>query len=240
MVGDRLVQPARRHLMYFGVMAMASQLTARVWLTGLPRQRRRQSSCLPGLPAPVAGLASSSLLPTRASSGAARRSAARPVRGAAGDGGPGRPAHLYPAVRLAAHAALEILAALVVYLRVTFASRRANEFWVAFGILACSRVLIGAQSWRRQPYRPRRNLARAFGPSGAAGAGALAGRLVQVFAGALRSAEAGRSTLESRIQEAALTKSSANFPARRTAPSRHREGASASPPTCTTTSAPSC
>jgi two-component system, NarL family, sensor histidine kinase UhpB len=97
---------------------------------------------------------------------------------------------------------LEVLAAMVVYLRVAWRKQR-SEFWVMgaslvlLGLLLALEVLLsgGAGSiWRGHVLRyalPMLVLVVSF-------------RLVQMFARTLRAAEAGRTTLESRVREATL------------------------------------
>jgi two-component system, NarL family, sensor histidine kinase UhpB len=97
---------------------------------------------------------------------------------------------------------LEVLAAMVVYLRVAWGKQR-SEFWVMgaslvlLGLLLALEVVLtgGAGSiWRGHVLRyalPMLVLVVSF-------------RLVQVFARTLRAAEAGRTTLESRVREATL------------------------------------
>jgi len=96
----------------------------------------------------------------------------------------------------------EVIAAMAVYLRVAWSKQR-SDFWVMgatlvlLGLLLALEILLysGAGSiWRGHVLRyalPMLVLVVSF-------------RLVQVFARALRAAEAGRVTLESRVQEATL------------------------------------
>ena len=206
MVGVGWLNRRASYLMYFGVLAIGwAVLTSRIWLAELPFANATAEFlvCL-GL-APVAGLAIVFLLRY----GGVKR---RPLDFAllaqcvllplsvaiAG------PENLNAAVRVwYAVLVVEIGAAMVVYLRVSFRRRRA-EFWVMGSILVVLALLLGAEAmhalgdpavlWRGHAVRfalPVLVLVVSF-------------RLVQLFAHALRAAEAGRSTLESRIQEAAL------------------------------------
>ena len=114
------------------------------------------------------------------------------------------PANLYAAMTVWYWVlGLEVLAAMVVYLRVSLghASARNSGSWArsscSLGLLLALEVALhlrGGSIWRGHVLRfalPLLVLVVSF-------------RLVQVFARALRAAEAGRTTLESRVQEATL------------------------------------
>jgi signal transduction histidine kinase len=192
-------------LMVFGLMAIAwAVLTARVWLNELP-VANAAAEFLVGLGlAPVGGLAVAFLL---------RYAGLRwrkldllllaqcvllPVSLALAG-----PAELH-AVTMVWYGVLgiELLVAMAAYLRITWGSQR-PDFWVMGAILVFLVLLLvlewvldqrSGAVWHGRVLRyalPILVLLVSF-------------RLVQVFARALRAAEAGRMTLESRVQEAAL------------------------------------
>ncbi len=205
MIGVGWFNRRASYLMYFGTLAIGwAVLTARMWWNDLPVANGTAEwlVCL-GF-APVVGLAVVFLLRYA-------RVKRRPIDivliaqcvvlplslvlvG---------PEHLYTAITVwYAVLGLEVLAAMAAYLKITWGNQR-SEFWVMGAILVVLGLLlllelvltdrVGA-IWRGHVFRyalPLLVLVVSF-------------RLVQVFARALRAAEAGRSTLESRIQEAAL------------------------------------
>ena len=206
MIGVGWFNRRASYLMYFGVLAIGwAVLTTRIWLAELPFANATVEflACL-GL-APVAGLAIVFLLRY---AGVKRRPldiallaqcVLLPLSVAIAGAD-----NLYAVVRVwYALLVLEILAAMAVYLHVSWRTRRA-DFWVMSAILVLLALLLAIELlqargdptalWRGHALRfalPVLVLVVSF-------------RLVQHFARALRSAEAGRSTLESRIQEAAL------------------------------------
>ncbi|HMN74781.1 MAG TPA: ATP-binding protein [Burkholderiaceae bacterium] len=203
MIGVGWFNRRASYLMYFGTMSIIwSLLTARIWLADPPLSNRAAEFAVTLGFAPIVGFAIVFLLRYA-------RIKRRPLDIALiaqcfvmplslAVLGPDR---LYAGVTFWYWMlGLELLGATVVYLRVSWASQR-NEFWVMSAILvlfACMVVLEAVQHaagggiWRGHALRfafPVFVLVVSF-------------RLVQVFARALRAAEAGRSTLEARIQEA--------------------------------------
>ncbi len=193
------------YLLYLGLLAIGwAVLSARIWVSDLPVSSGTAEFliCL-GL-APLVGLAVVFLIRYA-------RVKRRPVDllllaqcvllpvslAMAG------PANLYAAITVWYWVlGFEVLAAMAVYLRVAWSKQR-SDFWVMsanlvlLGLLLALEVVLysGAGSiWRGHVLRyalPILVLVVSF-------------RLVQVFARALRAAEAGRMTLESRVQEATL------------------------------------
>ena len=206
MIGVGWFNRRASYLMYFGVMAVSwAVLTARIWATELPFANPTVEFLVCLGFAPVAGLAIVFLLRY---AGIKRRRidllllgqcVAMPLTVALA--GPDR---LYPAVSAwYAILLLEVGVALAVYLRATWRSRRA-DFWVMSGILVLLALLAGLEvlAWRADPGAVwRGHTVRLALPVLVL---VVSFRLVQHFAQALRAAEAGRSTLEARIQEAAL------------------------------------
>jgi two-component system, NarL family, sensor histidine kinase UhpB len=206
MVGVGWFNRRASYLMYFGVLAMAwAALTARIWLAELPFSNAAAEFLVSLGFAPVAGLAIVFLMRY---AGVKRRRidllllaqcGLQPLTLAMVG-----PDHLFVAAQAwYAVLMLEITVAVAVYLRVSFRTRRA-EFWVMTGILALVATMFAGELvlhlgepnaiWRGHALRfalPLLVFVVSF-------------RLVQVFARALRAAEAGRTTLETRIQEAAL------------------------------------
>ncbi len=205
MIGVGWFNRRASYLMYFGTMSIVwSALTARIWLADLPLSNRAAEFAVTVGFAPIVGLAIVFLLRYA-------RVKRRPLDIALIAQcfamplslallGPER---LYAGVTFWYWVlGLELLGATVVYLRVSWANQRA-EFWVMSAILvllACLVLLEEVQHlatggiWHGHALRfafPVFVLVVSF-------------RLVQVFASALRAAEAGRSTLEARIQEATL------------------------------------
>lgn len=205
MIGVGWFNRRASYLMYFGTMAIVwSMLTARIWLADLPFSNRVAELAVTFGFAPIVGLAIVFLLRYA-------RVKRRPLDIALVAQcfamplslallGPDR---LYAGVTFWYWVlGLELLGATVVYLRVSWASQR-TEFWVMSAILvllACMVLLEEAKHvatgalWHGHALRfafPVFVLVVSF-------------RLVQVFARALREAEAGRSTLEARIREATL------------------------------------
>jgi len=206
MIGVGWFNRRASYLMYFGVLAIGwAVLTARVWLGELPFANATAEYLVSLGLAPVAGLTIVFLLRY---AGVKRRPldvallaqcVLLPLSVAIAG-----PDNLNLAVRIwYVVLVIEILVAMVVYLYVTFRTRRA-EFWVMGAILVVLALLLAAELlhalshptalWRGYALRfalPVLVLVVSF-------------RLVQLFARALRAAEAGRSTLENRIQEATL------------------------------------
>ncbi len=193
------------YLMYFGMLAIGwAALTARIWLNELPvsNDTAEWLVCL-GF-APVVGLAIVFLLRYA-------RVKRRPIDLLllaqcvllpislliAG------PAYRYTAVTVWYWVlGLELLAAMAAYLRVTWRHQRA-EFWVmgAILVLLAMLLLLEAALNQRSGAVSRGYVLRYALPMLVL---VVSFRLVQMFARALRAAEAGRSTLEARIQEATL------------------------------------
>ena len=203
MIGVGWFNRRASYLMYFGTMSIIwSLLTARIWLTDLPISNRAAEFAVTLGFAPIAGFAIVFLLRYA-------RVKRRPIDFALIAQcfvmplslallGPER---LYAGVAFWYWVlGLELLGATAVYLRVSWSDQR-TEFWVMSAILVllvCMVVFEAVQHaatggiWRGHALRfafPVLVLVISF-------------RLVQVFASALRAAEAGRSTLEVRIQEA--------------------------------------
>ena len=205
MIGVGWFNRRASYLMYFGTLAIGwAVLTARIWASELPVSNGTAEFLVSLGFAPLAGLAIVFLL--RYARVKQRRidllllaqCVLLPLSlSLAG------PQNLYACVTfwywlLGA----EVLVAMVVYLRVSWGRQR-SEFWVMSAILIVLALLLlaevalqlrGSAIWHGHALRfalPMLVLVVSF-------------RLVQTFARALRAAEAGRSTLESRIQEAAL------------------------------------
>ena len=205
MIGVGWFNRGTSYLIYFGLLAMAwAALTARVWLTELPVSNATAEFLVALGLAPTAGLAVVFLLRY---AGVKRRRLdllllAQCVLLPASLALAG-PARLH-AVTMVWYGVLgiELLVAMAVYLRVSWRRQRA-EFWVMASILALLALLLWLEAaiddrsglpWHGHVLRyalPMAVLLVSF-------------RLVQVFARALRAAEAGRMTLESRVQEATL------------------------------------
>jgi len=205
MIGVGWFNRRASYLMYFGLLAIGwSALTARVWMSEWPVANGTAEFLVTIGFAPVVGLVVVFLLRYA-------RVKRRPIDllllaqcvllpvslVLAG------PAHLYTAITVWYWVlGIEVLVAMVAYLRITWRNQR-SEFWVMGAILVLLGLLLVAELalsggsgsvWRGHVLRyalPLLVLVVSF-------------RLVQVFARALRAAEAGRSTLESRIQEATL------------------------------------
>jgi two-component system, NarL family, sensor histidine kinase UhpB len=205
MIGVGWFNRRASYLMYFGLLAIAwALLSARVWLNELPVSNGAAEFLVALGLAPTVGLAVVFLMRYARLK---RRTldllllaqcALLPISLAIAG-----PAHLY-AASIVWYWVLgaEALVAMAAYLRIAWRSQR-SEFWVMAAILAL--LALFALLERLQDYR-----------SGAVWHGhmlrfalpmlvlVVSFRLVQVFARALRAAEAGRLTLESRVQEAAL------------------------------------
>lgn len=205
MIGVGWFNRRASYLMYFGTMAIVwSMLTARIWLADLPLSNRAAEFAVTFGFAPIVGLAIVFLLRYA-------RVKRRPLDIALIAQcfvmplslallGPDR---LYAGVIFWYWVlGFELLGATAVYLRVSWANQRA-EFWVMSAILVLLACMVLLEEvlhlatggiWHGHALRfafPVLVLVVSF-------------RLVQVFARALRAAEAGRSTLEARIQEATL------------------------------------
>ena len=205
MIGVGWFNRRASYLMYFGTMAIVwAALSTRIWLTGLPMSNQTVELAITFGFAPIVGLAIVFLLRYA-------RVKRRPLDVALIAQcfvmpvslallGPQR---LYAGVTFWYWVlGIELVGALAVYLRVSWANQRA-EFWVMSLILVLLAGLVLLETaahlasggiWRGHALRfafPIFVLVVSF-------------RLVQVFARALRAAEAGRTTLEARIQEATL------------------------------------
>ncbi len=205
MIGVGWFNRRASYLMYFGTMAIVwAVLTARIWLSDVPLSNGAAEYAITLGFAPIVGLAIVFLLRYA-------RVKRRPIDVALiaqcfvmplslAALGPDR---LYAGVTFWYWVlGLELLAATAVYLRVSWSHQR-TEFWVmsaillllaGFALLEEMQHLSSGGIWRGHTVRfafPVLVLVVSF-------------RLVQVFARALRAAEAGRSTLEARIQEATL------------------------------------
>ena len=203
MIGVGWFNRGASYLMYFGTLAIVwAMLTARLWLNDLPVFNETAELLVSLGFAPVVGLLIVFLL--RYARVKRRRidlmllaqCVLLPVSLLLAG-----PQHLYAAVTVWYWVlGLEVVAAMLTYLRVSW-SRRRSEFWVMSAILALLGLLLALEValhlqsgsiWRGHVLRfalPVLVLVVSF-------------RLVQVFARALRVAEAGRTTLEARIQEA--------------------------------------
>ena len=193
------------HVMYFGALAVAwSALTARVWIVDAPWSNATVEFLVGLGVAPVAGLTVVFLLRYAGLKHRAldlallAQCAVLPLSVVLAGAG-----RFNGALRLwFALLGLQMAAAFAVYLHASWRQRR-TEAWVMGGMLALLALLAGIEwalhradalsVWRGYTVRfalPALMLVVSF-------------RLVQVFARALRTAEAGRSSLEARIQEAA-------------------------------------
>jgi two-component system, NarL family, sensor histidine kinase UhpB len=206
MVGVGWFNRRASHLMYFGALAIVwAAFTARVWLAAPPLANAAVEFLASLGLAPAAGLAIVFLLRY---AGLKRRPldlallaqcVVLPLTVALAG-----PERLNAALRVwFVLLGLQIVAAFAVYLRVSWRERR-TEFWVMSAIVTLLALLAGME-WlqhRADPLSVWRGHALRFALP--AVMLVISFRLVQVFARALRAAEAGRSSLETRIQEAAL------------------------------------
>ena len=205
MIGVGWFNRRASYLMYFGTMAIVwAVLSTRIWLPGLPISNQAAEFAITFGFAPIAGLAIVFLLRYA-------RVKRRPLDIALivqcfvmplslALLGPER---LYAGVTFWYWVlGLELAAAVAVYLRVSWASQRA-EFWVMGAILV---LLAGMALLEAVAHAARGGIWHGHALRFAFPVFVLivSFRLVQVFARALRAAEAGRTTLEARIQEATL------------------------------------
>ncbi|MCB2020163.1 MAG: sensor histidine kinase [Burkholderiaceae bacterium] len=205
MIGVGWFNRRASYLMYFGTMAITwAVLTARIWLADVPLSNGTTEFAITLGFAPIVGLAIVFLLRyahvKRRPLDVALIAQCFVMPLSLALLGPDR---LYAGVTFWYWVlGIELLAATVVYLRVSWAHQR-TEFWVmsaillllaGFALLEEVQHMASGGIWRGHAVRfafPVLVLVVSF-------------RLVQVFARALRAAEAGRSTLEARIQEATL------------------------------------
>jgi len=205
MIGVAWFNRRASYLMYLGLLAIAwAVLTARVWLNELPVPNGT-TELLIGLGlAPTVGLAvvfllryarlKLPMLDLLLLAQCVLLPASLVLAG---------PAHLYVATIVWYWVlGLEVLLAMAAYLRIAWSHQR-SEFWAMGAILVLLALLLLLEGvldyrsgtvWQGHVLRfvlPMLVLVVSF-------------RLVQVFARALHAAEAGRTTLESRVQEAAL------------------------------------
>jgi signal transduction histidine kinase len=205
MIGVGWFNRRASYLMYFGMLAIGwSALTARIWWTEPPVANGTAEFLVCLGFAPVVGLAIVFLLRYARLK---RRQidllllaqcVVLPVSLLLAG-----PDHLYAAISVWYWLlGLQVLAAMVAYLKITWRSQH-SEFWVMSAILLLLGVLLLLEV---SVYSRPGSLWHGHVPRYALPLLVLvvSFRLVQVFARALRAAEAGRTTLESRIQEAAL------------------------------------
>jgi len=203
MIGVGWFNRRASYLVYFGLLAIGwAALSARIWVSELPVSSATAEFLVSLGIAPIVGLAIAFLLSyarlKRRSVELLLLAQCVLLPGSLAIAGP---ANLYAVITVWYWVlGLEVLAAMAVYLRVAW-SRQRSEFWVMganlilLGVLLALEVVLEQDSvsiWRRHVLHyalPMLVLVVSF-------------RLVQVFARALRDAEAGRTTMESRVQEA--------------------------------------